>query len=257
MEPAPPAPMRRRQLARRPRRRMRPANPPAHLLLHRLHLRHPRPRPLSGTRRAELRRLNITHRTLSSHVIPAKAGISFQTCLLPCTPFLWKKKRYGQKKPISGSDAVASHPEFSPEWEGRVPPRPHSKRSAPARPQPIPTGRSPSRLRDSARNPPHNQAFRPLSLRERPSGRPWQSLQPINHTPIVIPAKAGISRSTNDTPSRRIPPYRPEGPFIPFLWKKKRYGQKKPISGSDAVASHPELSRDGEGRVPPRPHVPL
>ena len=99
-----------------------------------------------------------------------------------------------------------------------------------------------------------HQAFRPLSLRERPSGRPWQSLQPINHTPIVIPAKAGISRSTNDTPSRRIPPYRPEGPFIPFLWKKKRYGQKKPISGSDAVASHPELPPEWESRVPPRPH---
>ena len=28
----------------------------------------------------------------------------------------------------------------------------------------------------------------------------WQSLQPIGYTPIVIPAQAGISRNTSDTP---------------------------------------------------------
>ena len=47
--------------------------------------------------------------------------------------------------------------------------------------------------------------------------------------------QAGISRTTND--------YDPTAPFAPFLWKKKRCGQKKPLSGSHAVASHPEHSQ--------------
>ena len=37
-------------------------------------------------------------------------------------------------------------------------------------------------------------------IASRAEGGAWQSLQPIDYTPIVIPAQAGISRNTSDTP---------------------------------------------------------